>query len=237
MLTFLLDFDGTVAPQDTVDALLQTFASPEWIAIEAEWVAGRINSQECMAAQLALVRATRGELDAFFDTTALDPWFSAFIRYVRDFADIAIVSDGIDYSVMRSLARAKIDLPVYANRAELRDGHLNLSFPHAKADCEVQSGVCKCAVAREISLRGDTFTVLVGDGRSDFCFAARADYVFAKRSLRTHCEQNNIPFTPFETFEDVLTVIKAARDEAQSRRMTEASCQFATRYRAYAMLQ
>src|ERR1700736_298868 len=98
-MLFIIDFDGTVAPTDTVDALLERFANPEWRRIEAEWVAGRINSRQCMAAQLALVDGDRATLQDFLHSVAIDPSFSAFVRYAFPFADLAIVSDGLDYPI------------------------------------------------------------------------------------------------------------------------------------------
>ncbi len=236
-MLFVLDFDGTVAPRDTVDTLLQTFADPAWLAIEQEWVEGRINSQQCMAAQIDLVRGTRSDLEKFFETVAIDPSFPAFVRYVSDFAELAIVSDGVDHPIRRALDRAQLDVPVYANAIQFRDGGLEISFPFADSDCSVQSGVCKCAIGRMLDNGRDEFTVLVGDGRSDFCMAREADYVFAKRGLEKFCIDSNIDHTPFETFHDVLAVIKAARDEAQSKQMPEASCQFAKHYRSQFLMQ
>ena len=40
-MLFIIDFDGTVAPTDTVDALLEQFADPEWRNIEEQWVSGQ----------------------------------------------------------------------------------------------------------------------------------------------------------------------------------------------------
>ena len=50
--------------------------------------------------------------------------------------------------------------------------------------------------------------ILVGDGKSDYCLAKHADIVFAKGKLITHCEQENIPFHRFQTFAEVLKLVK-----------------------------
>ncbi len=125
-----------------------------------------------------------------------------------------MVSDGLDYPIRHALRRLDPPIPIYANRLHFRSRGLGITFPHADLTCAVKSGVCKCAVARSMDAGRGLFTVLVGDGRSDRCVAGAADYVFAKGSLRSYCERENIPHTPFETFADVLAVTMAwsARD-------------------------
>ena len=61
-MIFVLDFDGTIAPVDTVDALLERFGVGEWDAIEQEWVDGKITSRVCMAKQIDMVAADREAL-------------------------------------------------------------------------------------------------------------------------------------------------------------------------------
>jgi 2-hydroxy-3-keto-5-methylthiopentenyl-1-phosphate phosphatase len=205
-MLFIIDFDGTVAPVDTVDALLERFANPEWRRIEEEWVAGRINSQQCMAAQLALVDADRFTLEDFLRSVAIDPEFGDFVSYVRPLGDLAVVSDGLDEPIRHALRH--FNIPIYANQLRFRGRSLGIGFPYGDAACAVNSGVCKCAVARSVDAGRGLSTILIGDGLSDQCIARSADYVFAKGSLRSFCERESIVHTPFETFGDVLTVIR-----------------------------
>ena len=62
--TILCDFDGTIALDDTTDTLLDRFGQPGWEKLEDDWKAGRINSHDCMAGQVALLDMSRDELDA-----------------------------------------------------------------------------------------------------------------------------------------------------------------------------
>jgi 2,3-diketo-5-methylthio-1-phosphopentane phosphatase len=223
-MLFIIDFDGTVAPTDTVDALLERFADPEWRRIEEQWVAGRINSQQCMAAQLGLVTADRAVLEEFLRSVTIDPAFPAFVRYVRRFADLAVVSDGLDYPIRHAMQRHRIPIPIYANQLGFRSRGLDLCFPHADAACEVKSGVCKCAVARSVDAGRALPVVLIGDGQSDRCIARSADYVFAKGSLRKYCEEADIIHTPFESFSDVLTVVRGWDAQLYEGRFEETKC-------------
>src|SRR5258706_2057439 len=216
-MLFIIDFDGTVAPTDTVDALLEKFADPDWLRIEQEWVDGTINSRQCMAAQLALISADELTLRTFLESVMIDPAFSAFVRHVSPFADLAIVSDGLDYPIVRALRKAGVSIPVYANRTEFREHGVGISFPFSRPSCTVNSGVCKCSVAPIVDAGRGLTSVLIGDGRSDQCVAHQADFVFAKGSLITYCRDNGIPYTPFQSFTDVLAAIKEWPVVPQSR--------------------
>lgn len=208
-VTFVVDFDGTIAPTDTIDALLDRFAPSTWQAIEEEWIKGHIDSRACMSRQLALVGADQHRLKTFFHTVSIDPGFADFARYVQSFALVAVVSDGLDYPIRHALTKSDLaSIPVFANIAEFKVQGLGIDFPHYHAACHVQSGVCKCNVAR--TLGGQI--ILIGDGRSDRCLARNADHVFAKNSLRAFCAQEKIRYTAFNDFHDVLAVIREWRE-------------------------
>lgn len=210
-MLFVIDFDGTVAPSDTTDALLERFADPEWRRIEEQWVRGEIGSRQCMAAQIALVEGDDDALEDFLRSVQIDPQFAEFVEYVKDFAELAIVSDGLDYPIVHAVR--DLDIAVYANRLSFRRRGLSLSFPHGDPACGAGSGVCKCAIARAA---GNGPVVLIGDGRSDFCIARSAGYVFAKGSLRRFCEAEQINHSPFETFGDVLSVVRVWKAQQES---------------------
>ena len=70
--TVLCDFDGTLALEDVTDSLLLRFGRPGWEALEADWLAGRIGSRECMARQVALLECTRAELCEHLSQVAID---------------------------------------------------------------------------------------------------------------------------------------------------------------------
>ena len=207
-MLFVVDFDGTVAPTDTVDALLERFADPEWKRIEEKWVRGEINSRQCMAAQIALVSGRNATLETFLKSVEIDPHFGDFVQCVGEFAEVAIVSDGLDYPIAHAIRKLGVLIPFFANRLTFHEGGLDLSFPYADSACEVGSGVCKCAVAERVDDGRELPMILIGDGRSDLCIARSADYVFARGSLRRFCEAEGIAHSPFETFADVLAVVR-----------------------------
>ena len=201
-LHFALDFDGTVCPIDTTDFLLETFAEPEWHVIEERWQVGEISSRECLAGQVALIRASREDIAQALAGITLDPAVGAFVAAARRHgAEVSIVSDGFDVSIRQLLAAAGLDLPVTCNsmRPVAADRWI-AAFSNADESCG--SGTCKCAATA-----GARRLVLVGDGRSDFCLAQRADFVLAKGKLADFCAQEMVPHARIANFADALALL------------------------------
>jgi 2-hydroxy-3-keto-5-methylthiopentenyl-1-phosphate phosphatase len=208
-LNIICDFDGTIALEDVTDSLLERFADESWKDVEAQWLAGKIGSRDCMAYQVRLIEADYERLNRYLDTVEIDPSFASFVDKCKKFDEINlhIVSDGIDYAIKRILANNGLsNLRVKANALVALPGNrYRLEFPHSKPDCNVQAGTCKCAIAqmRGEKARSTSSTLLIGDGLSDVCLASRANFVFAKHRLLDHCRENSIPHLPFATFSDV----------------------------------
>lgn len=201
------DFDGTITLKDTTDVILNRFAAPEWEAIEQEWIDGHIGSAECMQRQVALIHATQTELDEALDRIEIDETFPDFVRFTRSInARMSIVSDGVNYFIERILSREGLSgLPIIANHLTVHpDSTYALHSPYSSPLCESKAGVCKCRSVERIG----AMRVYVGDGRSDFCAANKADMVFAKGTLAEFCKKSNIPFIPYDRFADVQAAIK-----------------------------
>lgn len=202
----ICDFDGTVTPVDTTDALLGRFAVPEWEDVEKEWLAGEITSRECMGRQIAMIRAERRELDAFIDKFELAPGFRDFAEFCEQGnVDLCIVSDGMDYTIRRVLINHGLpNVPVFANHLTFGKGGYELTFPFARDGCAF--GMCKCMVADADNAKA----ILIGDSHSDTCIAERAAAVYAARGkpLEMHCRKNGIEHTLFDDFFDILTHMK-----------------------------
>jgi 2-hydroxy-3-keto-5-methylthiopentenyl-1-phosphate phosphatase len=196
----LLDFDGTVAPDDPTDRLLERFADPAWLDFEAEWQAGRLTSRECMQRQAALLRATPDELDAAIREVRVDPAFHGFVAFCRCRGiDVTIVSDGFDRVVSAALRQACLPVRFFANALEWQGAdRWRLALPHRRGDCRTGAANCKCAHGTW----DDGRSIVIGDGRSDFCMAARAGFVIAKGALAGFCQARGLPHASFGTFAD-----------------------------------
>jgi len=208
----LCDFDGTVALQDTTDLILSAYADPQWEVVEKQWKAGKIGSAECMRRQIELIDASPAELQALLDEVEIDPYFTEFAEFcARRHLKLIIASDGVDYFIRHILARIEMaHLPIRSNRLVVNsERSYTLAFPEAQSGCA--SGTCKCALAQA----SESQTLLIGDGRSDFCLAHQADIVLAKKSLLDYCRQHHLRHAAFEDFSDVRSMIAALIDTPQ----------------------
>ncbi len=201
----LLDFDGTVTLKDSVDAILERFAAPAWRDVEEAWKRDEIGSRECLSKQTALIDATPKEIDSLVDEIEIDPGFDEFMRTCERFdAGVTIVSDGYRRSIERVLARAGHDIPAYAGVLEYRGRRRwRLQSPASRPDCVSGGNTCKCMTVGEAGVP----KILIGDGRSDFCVAGKADFVLAKGSLVRHCEENKIAYRPIEGLADAAKLL------------------------------
>jgi 2-hydroxy-3-keto-5-methylthiopentenyl-1-phosphate phosphatase len=202
----LVDFDGTIAPADTTDLLLERFAAPAWRDIEEDWKAGRIGSRECMVRQIDLVRASRADMDDFVAGIEIDPDFADFAALCERLGhDICVLSDGLDRTVEAVLRRHGIGLPYFANRLQwVGDDRWRLTFPYARSDCRALSGNCKCDFTAGAPHKA---VIVIGDGRSDFCVSARADLVLAKGSLLKHCIASGLSHFAFADFAEATDIL------------------------------
>jgi 2-hydroxy-3-keto-5-methylthiopentenyl-1-phosphate phosphatase len=190
----LCDFDGTISLNDTTDLLLNHFAKEGWEDIETQWENGLIGSQLCMQKQVELLDMSKSEFLSCLDQIELDLSFKELLNFCEKFSlPITIVSDGLDLVIEYLLEKHHIHhIPVIANKLIQRsEREWSLEFPNANPLCIKESGTCKCKVAEQSSRPN---IILIGDGRSDFCLANNAHFIFAKSSLIKYCEENNLPF-------------------------------------------
>ncbi|MGO9461683.1 MAG: MtnX-like HAD-IB family phosphatase [Rhodomicrobium sp.] len=205
----LCDFDGTISTADTTDAIFDRFA-PAWRGIEALWEAGEIGSADCMRRQIELMDASLPELDEALDELEIDPAFPAFTQFCSAAGiELIVVSDGVDYFIRRMLLRAGLGrLPVRANRLIQRSPRrYSLGHPHQVQGCASGAGTCKCT--RAAAECAGHRTILIGDGRSDFCVSHQADIVFAKKSLLGYTRENGIEAFEYSNFDCVRQILES----------------------------
>jgi 2-hydroxy-3-keto-5-methylthiopentenyl-1-phosphate phosphatase len=224
----LCDFDGTIATEDSTDALFERFCPPAWRDLERAWQLGQISTAAQITHCYTMIAAPRAAIDAFLDAIAIDPHFPAFVTTCAERGwPLQIVSDGLDYHIERILARSGIAaLPVVANHMEFAGSVPRFTFqrmcPYQCPNGDRSAGICKrlaverarewtsAAAAHEDQRPGklpDLPVVFIGDGASDRCGVGHAEIVFAKGALAVYCAAQGIPYRPFTTFADVAAAL------------------------------
>jgi 2-hydroxy-3-keto-5-methylthiopentenyl-1-phosphate phosphatase len=201
----VIDFDGTICPQDVSEEILAEFAPPGWWEIDLEFQRGEIGSRECLVRQGALLSGTKeGMLEFALDHFALDPSFAAFGEWARDSGiEVIVASDGFGFYVQAMLEAAGVHgVTVYTNETAIGNGQSpRFSFPNAHPIC-AGCGTCKMLVVRQSRERYGP-VAFVGEGHSDRYGALYSDLVFAKKHLVDLCMRDGIPFQIWESFDDV----------------------------------
>ena len=218
------DFDGTIALEDVTDTILSRLADKEWIDIEADWERGNITSKECMARQVALIRGGWDAVEEVLAGIRLDPSFAPFVAWcAASGIPVTVVSDGLDRVIERLLRRDGIPVSgVWANRLNGSGDRLFLTFSPPQPGQSCESGLCKCRVMSKTSPE-NARRVVIGDGKSDFCWAQKAHTVFAKSKLLDFCRSRDIPCRPFHDFVSIRYSLEMmlAGDALQGSRQPE----------------
>jgi 2-hydroxy-3-keto-5-methylthiopentenyl-1-phosphate phosphatase len=78
----------------------------------------------------------------------------------------------------------------------------SISFPYEDAEC-TRCACCKRNIMLTKSSDDDVI-VYIGEGYSDRCPAQYADIVFAKDELQKFCQEKNISYFLYDSFDDIL---------------------------------
>jgi 2,3-diketo-5-methylthio-1-phosphopentane phosphatase len=211
-VSVLIDFDGTISLDDTGDALLARLVEDQDLVRHMDdlYMSGQKGSRELIAWDMEVLPRDPEKLWREIDTLPLDETLVELLAAVREAGAAAeVVSDGVGFHIEHMLAAANVDdLPVATNRTVLGRGGAGVDFPYGHPACLV-CGTCKRERIR-LHRDADRAVVFVGDGPSDRYAAHHADVIFAKASLASWCEVENLPYEPWERLADVAEWLELA---------------------------
>lgn len=213
MIAVLCDFDDTAAQQNVAQLLLERFCPLDIQSYRERFRSGEITLKQYQEELFAAVRQSRDTLMGHARENArLREGFVEMARYCRQHAiPLAIVTCGLDFYVQGLLERYGLeDLPYYAVETNFVNGNqIGYTYRHTWPDC-VKWGNCKCRVVEEYRSRGYQ-VFYIGDGISDSCPAARADFVFARHKLLALCQERGIPHIELRDFHVVIEELERRR--------------------------
>lgn len=212
-MLLVIDFDGTLCVQDTVDWFAAHFDPAGFAVADAAFSAGELTLNETLATEVAGVDATTEEILGFLlETVQVRDGVPELIAWCsRHDVEPVIVSSGFTNLMEPFLAAHGLALPVLGHELVETPEGLRIRF-RDRDQCAVCGEPCKRSEVA--SLSADRPVAYVGDGASDLCAAEVADVRFARSSLARHLGAADLAYLPFEDFHDVRVGLARALDVA-----------------------
>jgi 2-hydroxy-3-keto-5-methylthiopentenyl-1-phosphate phosphatase len=178
--------------------LIERFGDDENFERTSGGLGTTLSFREVMESQVGSITATLDEAVAFLLAEAeIRAGFAALAERFRP----TVLSSGFHETIEPILAREGVRVDLVANRVDPRPDGWRVLWRDATA-CAQCGDLCK-----RRGLPAERPLVYVGDGYSDRCAALAADRVFARRGLADYLHARNLPFEPFETFDDVAAAL------------------------------
>ncbi|CAG9620551.1 2-hydroxy-3-keto-5-methylthiopentenyl-1-phosphate phosphatase [Sutcliffiella rhizosphaerae] len=205
------DFDGTITNSDNIIAIMKKYAPKEWDDIKDKVLAQEISIKEGVGKMFALLPSSqREEITNFIVNHAeIRKGFKEFVAYTKqEQIPLYIVSGGIDFFVYPILEKYIEKKNIYCNVSDFSSKTISILWPHAcDQHCDNDCGCCKPTIIRNLA-DSKTHKIVIGDSITDLEAAKLADQVIARDYLMEKCEEHSISFAPFETFYDVIEILK-----------------------------
>src|SRR5947199_2815522 len=104
---YLVDFDGTIVQEDSLDLLFHGHADPAWLDYDSRWERGEIGSRENLSFALSTFSLSEPILRQVVSQLSLDPGFLDFLGWISlEGSSCTILSEGIDFIIWETLKAA-----------------------------------------------------------------------------------------------------------------------------------
>ncbi len=202
--TIQCDFDGTIIMNNLSILLREQFASSEWKAIEAEYLAGRLTVEESNWRQFILIKESRRVLESFvLQNIKVRPGFLDFVKYCHiDGLRLVVVSVGLDFYIETVLNNIGLpEVEIYCARTVFGQDGITVLYVDPEG-YPVKDGFKRRCLTW---LRKQGYPVVyIGDGLSDLDVAKAADQVFATGHLHSLLDEASVPHYSFSSFTEVI---------------------------------
>ncbi len=205
----LTDFDDTAAVQNVAEMLLHKFGGDSWQDVRARFRSGELTLKDYQEITFNNITADRETMRAYVQENAnLRPRFSELREYCQEVnSPMAVVSLGLDFYIEALLEKeGAASVPIYCVNTRFGPEGISYYYHHTYPG-EPERGNSKGLVVDRYRQLG-YHVIYVGDGRSDYEAAERADTVFAHSFLAEECQRKQVPYRPFTDFGDVLETTK-----------------------------
>lgn len=211
-LHIVTDFDGTLMHQDVGDTIMHELGvyrnenAREGLRLYKE---KKIGSRDLIPVIFSYLEDKKKQVDEVIEGIHPREGALPFLDFCRenDFP-VTILSDGMGYYIDQITAKFNIHVDkIVSNPITYHEnGEYLLDMQNDNPACS-WCGCCKAGVVRRLKQEGHS-VVYIGDGSSDLYGSGFADWVFARSSLAAHLERAGESYFPYESFHDVLRVLK-----------------------------
>lgn len=218
-LVVVTDFDGTLMEQDVGDVIMERLGvleRPESIESSKRYLRKEIGSMEWLQINYPFLQGEQHKVDQILQQIEPRKGATDFLQFCRDQEiPVTILSDGMQYYIRQLLQIHNLQANVVISNPidYSHDGQLQLGFQNSNPACK-WCGCCKASVVRSMKQRArGQRIVYIGDGTSDYYGSSFADWIFARGTLANYLDQEGSSYYPFETFYDVIRVLKPALEQ------------------------
>lgn len=202
------DFDGTITVSDNIVAIMKHFNPPGWEELVEQLVANKLSIRQAVGAMFALMPTSRRDevVSYAINNASIREGFGDFVDYCKtNDITLLVTSGGIDFFIYPLLAPFAIPQSnIYSNASSFEGENIEILWPHpCDENCDVDCGMCKTSIIRSYDSQ-KYHRILIGDSITDFAGAKLVDTIFARSHLIELCNELGLPYTPFETFFDVI---------------------------------
>jgi 2-hydroxy-3-keto-5-methylthiopentenyl-1-phosphate phosphatase len=210
------DFDGTITENDNIINIMKYYNPPGWELIKDNILAGRMSVREGVGRMFGLIPAScREEITNYaIKQVKIRLGFDQFIQFCQEHnIRLLITSGGIDFFVFPILSRYPIPKQnIYCNSSDFNGKQIQILWPYSCDElCSIDCGLCKPSILRSHSTMDD-IKIVIGDSITDFAVAKMADLVIARDFLLQKCQDHVLPYKEFESFYDVIKILKQYTD-------------------------
>lgn len=217
------DFDGTVTLQDSNDYLTENigFGRPRRLEVNDEILNDRITFQEGFTQMLESIDTSFPEcIEFLLKNIKLDPGFKEFFHWCEaQGIPVVVVSSGMK-PIIRALLKELVgedavqNIEIISNDVEVKeDGLWHIVYRHPESGFGHDKSKSIRTYLAENAYTASSMPLLFycGDGVSDLSAAKETNLLFAKhgKDLIIYCNRENIPYTEFNSFAEILDKTKS----------------------------
>ena len=201
------DFDGTITDTDSLVFLTRELGGGAAILeqIGQQLRANTMTLRAGITAEMATIRAPFSQAEELLRAhVTVDPDFKPFVQWCRaNRIPLTVLSAGFHEVIDLFIPAAEFpELEILASRIQPLETGWQCLFRDAS-----DYGHDKAAAIQQAQ-RDGFYTIFIGDGLSDRASAEVADEVLAKRYLAEYCRAREIACQEFQTFAEVLRLVK-----------------------------